>query len=310
MNIVLKQEALRAEIAATKAQLQQVSDGDILGRIGMEQRLEELQSELNEIENIHQTIAESVIYFGGAPVQGSSGISAMFAAEALRKYQDLVTVVLASDRCGDSLSESGPLPCRNESTLHITGTPRGSFGFCLQEIVSQRPLTDSAPESAVERANQLISAAKIEDADVLEESISKEHSRVLTVLSDFFRTLKNYGATARILSRDTDVVLNKNLVDIAVMNTDIIKMESKPVIVNGIFQGATIVSRNFDFIADSGVVIEGKISKEIADELIHIMDVEYTGKRCTINTVRTETTKQGSKRPKHRWLLTDIKPLD
>lgn len=309
MGKLLEKKAIISEVATVKSMLQSIPQEDLLGKLGMEQRLMQLEGELSQIEKTPDTAAETIIYFGGEPVEGSAGISTTFAAEALRKYQDYVSIVLASEKFGESLSESGPIPYRQNSNLHITGTPRGSFGFKLSQLVSQTSLTDSDLQSAVEKASTLIELSKNEDSANLQEAIAGEHPRVLSSLKDFLMTLNAAQSSARLVTRDHDVELSANALKIAVENSETLSIATSTIEIHGTFQGATTISRNFDFQTFEGLLIKGKISKDTPDERIHKMDLEYTGKPCVATMLVTEVTKQNSRTTKKRWVLSDIAPL-
>lgn len=308
MSELFEMEAILSEIAATKDMLEFTPATDKIGRAGLQQRLSQLENELSIANKEHRTFAETVLYFGGAPVEGSIGVSAAFATEALSKYQDLITSVFASQKCNTKLLETGPLPCRQESTLHITGTPRGSFGFQLKEISQQGQLVDSSLSIAVEKATYLIQLAKETEQGAFQEAIAEENPRVLGFLKDFLKTLSTAKSSARIVTREHDVKLDVDGVSSATTNIETTEVRTYSLDVQGIFHGARILSRDFDFLSDDGTTIRGRISQEIPDDLIHTMDLEYTGKRCVASLLVTEVQKKNSPIIKKKWVLSDIRP--
>jgi hypothetical protein len=309
MSKLFEVEAIQSEIAATEAMLRSMPSADKIGIIGMRERLLQLKDELARFEGTHDTFAETILYFGGAPVEGSSGISAAFASDALGRYQDLITSVFASEKCKTQLSDTGPLPCRQESTLHITGTPRGSFGFQLKEIVPQGLLLNSGLQDAVEKATSLIELAKGADQEKFQDAIAEEDQRVLGFLKAFLKTLSSAKSSARIVTRQHDVSLDSDSVTDAHNNVELTTVTNFTTEVRGEFKGARIISRDFDFVSDEGVTIKGKISQEIPDDRIHKMDLEYTGTKCVATMLVTEATKANSNTVKRKWLLTDICPV-
>jgi hypothetical protein len=134
----LEQDHLSADLAAVEELLSSAPPGDVLGRMSLTERRDEVRKALTEVESRREIEGRTALFFGGAPVIGSRGVDADFAAEAVGKYQDLVTKVWAFKEHG-SLAPSGPVPDRHEARLHVTNVVHGSFGFELAGL--QGPLT-------------------------------------------------------------------------------------------------------------------------------------------------------------------------
>jgi hypothetical protein len=86
----LEQEHLSADLAAVEELLSSAPSGDILGRMSLTERCDEVRKALAEVESRGEIEGRTALFFGGGPVIGSRGVDADFAAEALGKYQDLV----------------------------------------------------------------------------------------------------------------------------------------------------------------------------------------------------------------------------
>ncbi|HEU0046036.1 MAG TPA: hypothetical protein VFQ43_00360, partial [Nitrososphaera sp.] len=163
----LKREHLTAELATLDALLGTLPNDDLLGRLGLQSRRDEIISELNQIREIVGEAASIALFFGGRPVFGCKGIEASFGADAVSKFQDLITNVWGTaDRGG--VGSRGPLPASDLSKLHITSLLHGSLGFLLEEIEPQDRLFDSPLKKAADRAADVIAAF----ADENEQSFS------------------------------------------------------------------------------------------------------------------------------------------
>ena len=198
----LEQDHLSADLAAVEDLLASAAPGDILGRMSLTERRDEVRKALADLDSKGETEGRTALFFGGAPVIGSRAVDADFAAEALGKYQDLVTKVWALKEHG-SLAPSGPVPDRHEARLHVTNVVHGSFGFELAEL--QGPLTlQSSPlhEAIGVVTRALIAAGKGDDdlADVAEEL----DVRSFAALEEFFAVLQRAHASFRVVAGDTD----------------------------------------------------------------------------------------------------------
>lgn len=309
MSNYLLKKSIQSEISSLSDMLKRIPEKDIFGRVDFEYRLETLQDELRKLENVPDTTAETVLYFGGEPVEGSTGIKASFASDALKKYQDLVSMLLASHKRGDDLAEDGPIPHRDNSTLHITGAPRGSFGFILSELLPQGSLTDTGLLSAVEKASNLIELSKEPDDESFQDAIAEEHPRVLAYLNQFIGSLRAANATARLVTRDHDITLDSTGIEAASNNTESLSISTDIKILRGRFRGATARSRRFDFEPEDGDLIRGKISLETPDHRIHDMNTEYMDTQCQATFEVVEVLKKNSKSPRRSWTLVDIEPI-
>lgn len=126
-------EQLTAELATLNSLLSNLAADDVLGRLGLQSRREEIQQELGALRANPETVASIALMFGGRPVLGSRGIEAAFASEVVAKFQDLVTNVWGTAE-GADLPARGPVPDREQSQLHITSLLHGSGRFSLARI--------------------------------------------------------------------------------------------------------------------------------------------------------------------------------
>lgn len=309
-SLKIEKQSLLAEKNAIEQLLSEAPPDDFFGTIGLKTRLKEVSEKLISLDKICDTAAQAVLYFGGEPVHGSKSIQASFASDCLDKFQKFVAVLYASQHSDQPISDDGPIPFRNESELHITGTPRGSFGFVLEELTDQCSLTDTKLQNSISKASELLQLATNPDDSTLEEHLSELPARVLSSLRDFLGSVSNAGASMRFVSKNTDISLEKKNVNIAYSNTENIKVTTTIKRYEGVFQGATLKSRKFDFQPVDGDLISGKITRELNETRIEQLDKEYMNKKCIAEISLQETLKKNSTKPRRAWTLVDIFPAD
>ncbi|MGA8599210.1 MAG: hypothetical protein WB676_31210 [Bryobacteraceae bacterium] len=78
----LERDRLAAEIATVDTILAATPASDVLGRISLTARREELQEQFASLQEREDNSARLVLYFAGDPVIGSLGIQAGFASIA------------------------------------------------------------------------------------------------------------------------------------------------------------------------------------------------------------------------------------
>uniref|UniRef100_UPI00261B29EC hypothetical protein n=1 Tax=Dokdonella sp. TaxID=2291710 RepID=UPI00261B29EC len=129
----LERDFVHADFVAVSALLNQLSDEDVMSRLSLEARLEELRQRIAQFgAEPTAPMASASLFFGGRPVVGGRGIESEFAGAAVTKFQDIVAKVLAHETRG--LGQRGIVPNKGAATLHITNIVRGSFGFLLEEV--------------------------------------------------------------------------------------------------------------------------------------------------------------------------------
>lgn len=309
MSLLTKQ-SIESEIHYVDDLLSRAPANDVLGRLSLKGRIQELKKKLAELQGEWKKAAEVIVYFGGEPVCGSQSIALGFAADALSRFQELVSAIFAS-REGE-LSDMGPIPWLKESQLALAGMPRGSFGFLLQEQVDREPLTESKLEEAIQKAATLLEDISAnESGDELE--LQAMNPRVFSSLKNFISCLSQNSASLSVVTSSKKIsLLKENIKVSSEMIQHISEITSSEKTISGVFKGVTGIKRRFDFIPDNseeyGSAISGKISKEIDDAFINTLNTEYMDKPCTAFFDETVAKKNDSSRPSVRWTLKDIRP--
>lgn len=308
MNTKPSLEELLADKGALSEVLSLLPPEDILGRMSLESRLKEVDAGIEELTTTPRVTAETILYFGGDPVFGSIGINVDFAADALKAYQRLVAAVYASERHTTPLSESGQIPLQESSTLQIVGTPRGSFGFSLQEKPGQGRLTESALFTSVEKANTLLAASANGSESEFEDLLSEEPVRIFKEINSFWEVIDAAKASMRLKSSGTDAQISVDKISKAHSWTQSIeKTEKTDISKTGIFKGARAVSRDFNFLPDDEPLIKGKLSKAIEERFVTTMNTEFQEKRCEATFTLLQTRKKEGGREISKWTLEDIR---
>ena len=92
----LERDFVSADLAAVTGLLAQLGDEDVMARMGLELRRDELQQTIAHLDEAGvEPAASAALFFGGGPVVGSRGIESEFAGSAISKFQDIVAKVLA-----------------------------------------------------------------------------------------------------------------------------------------------------------------------------------------------------------------------
>jgi hypothetical protein len=216
-----------------------------------------------------QQLASAALFFGGQPVIGSRGIESGFGGEALAKFQDLISKVLAHESGG--LGQRGIVPNKAASTLHVTNIVRGSFGFLLEEVEAQEPLVATSLKVAVDEASRLLDAFGEPDEEQFRTVVAEIDQRVLGTAQDFFSLMKQSGATLRLVAGDQDRSFGPEAVARAAERATSTTVEEKDEEVSGQLTGVLPDAHQFEFRTnDERGVLRGRVDRVLTtDQLIN-----------------------------------------
>jgi hypothetical protein len=85
----LEHDRTRAELASLEALLDQLHDEDMMMRLGLEARRDELIAAIQHFDEQEETTASAALFFGGRPVAGSRGIESEFWGKCRHKISGL-----------------------------------------------------------------------------------------------------------------------------------------------------------------------------------------------------------------------------
>ncbi len=209
-------------------------------------------------------LARTKLFFDGAPVLGSRGIRAAFAAEALASYQNLVSLTHANWR-QDKLPSRGRIPQRADSTLMITDMLRGSVGFELVEESDEARVERTDLADVVVHVGLLLDAAATNDSTYA-EAVAEWDPRVVNAMHDFFLKLKNAEASMRLEVNDREYVFNTSRIVEGSARTASAPRETFTPI-RGTLIGLLPIDRRFELQTEDNL-LKGKLARNVdADEI-------------------------------------------
>jgi hypothetical protein len=264
----LERDRTAADLASVESLLAGLTEEDVMARLSLEGRRDELQQHLAEmVVGFDDGLASAALFFGGRPVAGQRGVESEFAGNAVAKFQDLVAKLLVQE-FGD-LGQRGPVPNKAASTMHITSIVRGSFGFLMEELQPQGQLVDTALSKAVDEASRSMAAFGSDDESEFQTAAGEVDSRVLATAGEFFGLLGENHATLRLVTSDHDDAFSANAVQLAVQRAATTVVREDFDAVPGQLNGALPEGHMFEFTNVLGAVIRGRVDRAIpTDQLM------------------------------------------
>lgn len=295
---------LSSEKKMLKEMLSNIPIENVIDRFSLENRLEEVQYKLDNINHYH--IFKKVrLTFRGKPVIGSEAISANFAAKVTKYFSDAVNAVSAG-LTGD-VHAKGRIPDSDLNQLMITGMAVGSFGF---EFELPRPdNTDLCPEeSIVERAvddiRELFETAAKGSDDELSDIVEEIHPRAVLKIYEFLKYLDDQDARCG-LEFDNKFFRfdNRDQLLFALHRINKENITETQVVLDGKFRGVLPVSRTFEFKSNNHKdILKGKISSDVIDP--DLINREWLNKQLSVKLTKVIV---GKSKPKFILKsLTDI----
>jgi len=263
-----ERELVLADLAEIESLLSQISSERVFERVGLEGKRSELQAQLARLQHADAG-AKVVLFFGGAPVVGSTGIEAPFAAKALARFEKAVMRVHGPMR-RNRPDARGPQP--PEPRLYFTSTAAGSFGFELRELQAGM-LEGSELAGAVESTIDLIAAAAASD-DEFADAIAEQSKKVAAAVRDFLDVLDEEHATLRLVG-DREVQLSVRTAAEAAERARRIRVDEDEEEFSGKFKGTLGGSRVFELQLAGGSLIKGELASYLnPNELVRYYDHE------------------------------------
>lgn len=293
----IKFEQIAAELAEVENLLAASSPSDFAGRIGLEERADELRNELSTISTESRNLASVALYFGGKPVIGSRSIDAEFAANMLNSYQNIVTRVWQEGV--SELTDQRRILDQSASHFHVTNILHGSFGFALEEIDENGiPLFPSALREASDRVAEFISAIADDDEEVFSDLMTILNNRIFSELRNFFRNLYKANATFRLVGESIDKTFDYISVSRAYERAEQTNIDEEEFLVFGELLGIIPFGRRFEFKrSDDETIISGKVGLLFSQEYLErISKEQLAGKPCLAVFQRREIKKLGKTR--------------
>jgi hypothetical protein len=270
----LERDRTRADLASVEALLDQLSDEDLMMRLGLEARRDELIATIRSFDEREETAASAALFFGGRPVAGNRGIQSEFGGNAVTKFQDLVAKLLARE-VGE-LGQRGVVPNKDAATLHITNVVRGSFGFLLEEIEPQHEMVKTALKNAVDNASQLLRAFTEPNDEKFQKAVEAVDNRIVSTAREFFDLMRDSGATLRLVAGESDNSFGAQAVAMAAERAKTTDVEQAEETMEGQLNGVLPDAHQFEFrtILPLGT-IRGKVDRKLTAEELAVFNRQF-----------------------------------
>lgn len=272
MSTLLLLQRLAAEKATLEHFLEETPEGDVLGRIGLESRLEEVAGQINRYSEHPKTRAEVALILHGEPVSGSAGVQAAFGSRAIEAFQKSVSTAFAQQTGG--VGERGPTKAKDFASLHITGVVHGSFGFVLEELDPKgEQLFDSSLKTATDSVLTVLDQIASENESVAEQAINDISERLFVNVRELVGLIHDNGASMNLVGPDQQMELDGARLERAYQRTADAKINDEEVLLRGVLQGLLPSSRKFEF-QILGDVIKGSVAKDISDAYLRTLETQ------------------------------------
>jgi len=302
-------ENLRAEQAGAGKQLALAQQyNDYVGLLQLEQRLEEISSEIEAISAQESQLASVALYFSGRPVFGTRGIASDFAGRSLENFQSLVSKTFAKRELG-SLGERGRVPLRSNTNLMVTAVTHGSFGFVLEELSDQTEMHDTALKSVVSEVDEILNGFGSSDENDFDRVAESIDSRILISLRDFFRDMDSSGATVRIVEDDRELNLDEAAVHRARLRADASEVEEDSINIEGIMLGFLPEHRRFEIQDQKLGSIYGSASVEATEQYQRAAQIGLPANSPCKGLVQVRTVRPFNREPKVTYRLLEFTDL-
>jgi hypothetical protein len=305
----LTRQRINAELAGLNTLLASLPDNDVIGRMSLTSRRDNLVRELEALEQTAENRAKIALYFGGEPVVDSTGVEAGFGADSLGQFQDLLTKVWAVN--SGTLSPMGPIPDKDASQLHITSLVHGSFGFLLEELDEQgEPLFETPLRQAADKAVEYIVNFADENEARFTETLETLDPRVFKAVREFIRTVYKANATFRVVEGETDARFDRVAIERVWIRIETIDVDEQQVTREGRLLGMIPVGRRFEFEPDgASKIIEGKVGERFSESYMERMsDEQFAGRRWKALLNRKIVERKGRK-PSETWTLIELEEI-
>lgn len=304
MSTRSQREHLKVQLLETK-RLKELAGDHPLMSVAFAEREQELQEKVNALP-IGAKEARTVLFFSGAPVQGSMGIDAGFAGRVLDPFQNMVKADYA-DRWHGVLGSRGRRFGETESRLLLTGLPRGSFGLELTRAESDQLFEEGQLADTLTHIIRLVEAAAKSDEDFAAQ-LDDTAPRVVQNLRIFLEVVAKGKAGLRLESGDFRCEMNQ-LQAMEAFNrvADTISNE-EDVEVAGVLKGVLLESWRYDFVTLDGHTMGGKIDQSLSDEQVIALSKTFFNEQCVALLLKTSVLFKNG-RVRTTYTLKDLKTL-
>lgn len=297
-------DSISSDLASVRALLSRRSAStDPIGYFQFSAKAEELEKQLIELGEVPDTKASLAVFFGGSPVQGSRGVIADFAGQAVTRIQDLVAKQFANLERG-AMAGVGPIPLRGNSSLLLTEIARGSVGLVLEEAESNESLTQSELSVAIHKVAVDIKETSQVDPTGFEELLGEIDPRYFSALTELFRLFDDARATVRFVETDQDFELDNQAIhrgrertEAAITNDhDDVRFTGRLYLLP--------TQRKFELtVVGSGETIHGNVSREFASANLAQLRAENVVNHDWMVKLKVRTINRPNRQPQIKYVL-------
>lgn len=304
--IRLERDSLLADLESTERLLSETPENNPLGRMMLERRIDEIQSELTELASAPSTVASAAILFSGDPVSGSRSIQAEFAGRMILKIQDLVSKQFASSF--STLGSRGPVPGFLETKLELTGLALGSFGFVFEEKEAASPAFFNSPmKLALEKTIQLMSDFANSSEKKFREAIENLEPRVFFTLREFISELYIHNAKFKVIEDTASNEFDFQQIALAHQRLQQSNISEDELTAQGLLIGLIPIGRRFEFrIAETGEIISGIVGPRLSQDYLERLEREQMVGRPALAKFWRKTVTNIGFEPAITYLLDDL----
>ncbi|MCA9112215.1 MAG: hypothetical protein KDA52_19835 [Planctomycetaceae bacterium] len=308
-SIFLRKQAIQLR------QLLDDAENDPVLKPQLQQRLDDVESELKQLETTDQTLfpveaaelPRVALFLSGRGVEGQTGIRPSLAGESLIQYEKMFLGQALHDERAEAKAAGRQRRPRgaSEPELLFTGTPRGSFGLEL----TPRPADEAKLTEIHSRSLRHVSRtlANVADSDIsLEEAVRDVPPSVLQPMKKFFKVLASYGAQLRLASSEAPpLTVSVESIEAASqrLEKELIEEEIR---LEGTFRGLTRETLHFDLIVHDGDVISGTVAESLTEEDLERID-NLTNESCIAELLKS-TLQPVTGNPTVTYVLLNARP--
>lgn len=304
--MITERTFLLSEITTLEALLAKIPEEDVIDRMSLEGRLQEVKQALAALPPEEALPKKAVLTFRGKPVIGTHGISADFGSKAAGAFSDAFAAFAAS--LSEGLRSMGPIPDKERNQLLITGTAVGSFGFEFElpqpEAAAQASMF-AEPDRALQALEKLESLFRLaadgsdEDLATIVEEVAP---RAVKKAHEFLDLLSQQHAWCQLQFQDTAFRFrNYEQLKAASERLKADNIQEELQTMHGMFRGVMPEGRTFEFRQQGHKEsIRGKIDNTVTDP-----DVLVAQWMLKPVTVTFKSTRVGQGKPRYSLLSLD-----
>ena len=252
---------LLSERATLRDLIDQAPPGSIITKMSFENRLRQVEDELESYEGYSPRVVNARLTFRGKPVIGSRAIQADFGPDATRAFTEAVAEV------GHGWGGSD-----EDYSLLITGIARSSFGFEVEDASQMPPLKgESTPvELAMKHVKDILKATTETD-DQLADAIADTGDDALRAIHRFLKTVADGDAICALeMQGDEFSFRSVDEVRSGAERLDQRNITVEDIDISGHFQGIMPKGRRAEFVVgETGDIITARVQASVAESVLN-----------------------------------------